>query len=367
MATAAYPHPRERLESSWYALIARQLQALTPKFGMEHASRNLYRAYDLICRESLGRCPVVPATRSSTLNHDGAPIQFALTLGRPGVALQFLSEAGYPGQSPVETRQFIERRVRRLSALFQLRGNLDSAEHLIQRVTEVNAHLVDPDRGGTFWMGAGVAAAGQVGLKIYINGRNGSEAEQWARLDTFAAYFGANEKPRDVRQLLAGGMTPLGMAISLRQDEGPAGRIYFLGYGNRVSYYERLLRHFGGEQQVEGFRQFTEVLLREDRAYPTQSVVFSIGFVSGQDRQIDVKTEFCGHCLFPSDTEARDRCLEWLALRKIDPQAYQDLLEVTGGRLSGAKVNTHIYFGQGWKQQQEYTTIYLKPHPACLS
>ena len=33
-------------------------------------------------------------------------------------------------------------------------------------------------------------------------------------------------------------MTPLGMAVSLQQDENPNGRIYLSGYGNSVSYYE---------------------------------------------------------------------------------------------------------------------------------
>ena len=158
-------------------------------------------------------------------------------------------------------------------------------------------------------------------------------------------------------------MTPLGMAVSLQQDENPHGRIYFSGYGNSVSYYDYLLRHFSGGQSREPFREYTRVMLGEDRAYPTQSAVFCVGFEDGADAPPDVKIEFCGHCLFDGDVEARDRCLEWLTLRNINPHAYTDQLEVLAGQMSPTKVNTHVYLGLGWKKQQEYTTIYLKPHP----
>ncbi|MGO8720700.1 MAG: hypothetical protein ACLQMO_16020 [Acidobacteriaceae bacterium] len=366
MATMENRRTRDRVESSWYELIAEQLQALVPKVGIEGSSAQLYQAYELICRASLG-CPVEPGARSSSLNLDGTPIQFALALGRHTVPLQFLSEAGDPGLSSSEARKFIEETVRELSALLQLNGDLDPIFQLIQRASTVNAREVDPDRGGTFWVGAGFAAGGKSGVKIYINGKSGTESERWSRFEDFAAFFGASDTHRKVRQCVAGKMTPLGMAVSLTQDESPNGRIYLSGYGNPVSYYENLLWHFGGRQYIELFRQYTQVMLGRDRAYPTQSVVFSAGFAPGTDGPPDVKIEFCGHCLFRGDSQARDRCLRWLTLRNIDTHAYTDQLGVIAGQMSPAKVNTHVYLGLGWKKQQDYTTIYLKPHPACAT
>lgn len=355
--------PREGTDRSWYDLIGGQLQALIPKFGLGQASPQLYRAYELICRASLGGCPVAMATQSSTLNLDGTPIQFALALGHQTMPLQFLSEAGNPGQSYPETREFIEGTVRALSALLQLKGDIDSIVALIHRASRVNPREIDPDRGGTFWVGAGFAAEGKAGVKIYINGKSGAENERWFRFEEFAASFGALKKHREIRQLLAGDMKPLGMAVSLSQNEGPNDRIYLSGYGKPVSYYEALLRHFGGKHYLNAFRQYSEVMLGRDRAYPTQSVVFSAGFGPDKDSPADVKIEFCGHCLFQGDAQARARCLRWLALRNIDARAYTDLLEVLAGQMSTAKVNTHVYLGLGWKKQQEYTTIYLKPDP----
>ncbi len=365
VATAEDLRSHDRVESSWYKLVATQLQALIPKVGIEEVSAQLYQAYELICRTSLG-CPVELGTRSSRLNLDGTPIQFALALGHPTVPLQFLSEAGSPDMSHSEAREFIDETVRALSSLLQLRGDIDSVLDLIHRASAVDARDIDPDRGGNFWVGAGFASGGKSGVKIYINGKSGTPGERWSKFEDFAAFFGAAKTHQQLRQLLAGKMTPLGMAASLQQDENPNGRIYLSGYGNSVSHYENLLRHFGGKQIIEPFRQYTRVMLGKDRTYRAQSAVFSVGFEQGSDSPPDVKIEFCGHCLFQGDAQARDRCLEWLTLRNIDPRAYTDQLEVLAGQMSPTKVNTHVYLGLGLKKQREYTTIYLKPQPASV-
>ena len=356
----------DRVETSWYELVARQLQALIPKVGIEEASTQLYKAYELICRSALG-CPVELGTRSSRLNLDGTPIQFALALGHSSVPLQFLSEAGTPEMSNCEAGEFIGETLRALSALLHLRGDLDSVLALIRRAGTGDPRDIDPDRGGKFWVGAGFASGGKSGVKIYINGKSGPPAQRWSKFAEFAVFFGATKSLQQLRTLISGKMTPLGTAVSLQRDENPNGRLYLSGYGNTVSYYENLLRHFGGKQYTDPFEQYTRVMLGKDRAYPTQSAVFSVGFEQGGNGPPDVKIEFCGHCLFQGDEQAKDRCLQWLTLRNINPQAYTDQLEVLAGQMSPTKVNTHVYLGLGWKKQREYTTIYLKPHPTSAN
>ncbi|MFZ0662889.1 MAG: hypothetical protein WAM66_09375 [Acidobacteriaceae bacterium] len=362
MVTLENPQPRQRAEISWYDWVAGKLDALIPRFGLTGACGRVHRAYDLICRASLDGHPV-GMTRFSRLNHDGTPIQFALSLGQQAATLQFLSDPGDPGSSHSEGREFIDATVRALFALLQLQGDLDSVLELVDSTSAASAHDMDPDGGGTFWLGAGFAPGGKSGVKIYINGKSGTEKERWSRFDNFAGFFGAIETCHSLRQLVAGKMAPLGVAVSLGRNESPTGRVYLSGYGNLVSYYEDLLRYFGDESYTDAFRKYTEVMLEEDRAYPTQSVVFSAGFGLGPGRPIDIKIEFCGHCLFPGDAQAGQRCLRWLALRNINADSYASLLEVIGGRMSATEVNTHVYLGLGWKNQQEYTTLYLKPHP----
>jgi hypothetical protein len=354
--------PSERLKSSWYDLVSEQLKTLVRKFGLEKESPQICRAYELICNESLGQHPGASA---STLNHDGTPIQFSLAMGSGEMtSLQFLSEVGDPRLSDADRRELADGRVRALSELLHLRGDLDDVGDLIDRTAAVDAQELDPDHGGTLWIGASFAPRGRCGLKIYLNGKNGGEDERWARLDRFVAHFGSFEKQQGLRRLIDGKLSPLGMAISLSADESPTGRVYLSGYGNRVSYYEDLLQHFGDGQYADAFNQYTELMLGEDRAFPTQSAVFSIGIGQTSGRRTDAKIEFCGHCLFESDAQALNQYLRWLTLRRIDAWPYTDLLDVIApGEISSAKVNTHIYLGLGWKDEQEYSTIYLKPHP----
>jgi hypothetical protein len=357
--------PRERLERSWYDLVAEQLQALTHTFGVEQTSVHLYQAYELICRDSLTGHRGASATRSSTLHHDGTPIQFNLALGRPDIPRQFPGEGADPGPSHTGRMEFIKKRLRKLSALLKLKGDLDSVAALIHRTATIKARDSGPDRGGSFWIGATFSKGGKSALKIYINGKNGAENEQWARVENFAAYFGAFENQQELGHLLAGKMVPLGMAISLTQNESPTGRIYLSGYGNCVSYYEDLLRRCGGVQFVNVFRQYTEVMLEEDNDSTKQSVVFSVGLTPNQDGRPDVKVEFCGHCLFQSDWEAREHCLRWLALQRIEARAYIELLEVIAGQMSPTEVSQHIYSGLGWKQRQE-VQHHLHETTSCL-
>lgn len=361
MAAIARSDLEECVAGSWYDLAGEQLRALAARFGIGAAWAQMHRAYDLICKESLGLCPADSASRKSSLNGVGAPIQFALTLGEQAPPLQFLSEADDPKLDPLDAWESMACKVRNLSALLRQKGDIDSLIRLLERISAANAYELAPDGGGTFWMGAGLTREGDCGLKVYVNGKQGTETEQWRRMGEFAAYFGAAELHEELWKMLGGRMAPLGMGVALSQSRNPAGRLYFNGYGNCVSYYEDLLRHFGSAQHVKAFRQYTEVMLAAERSYPTQSVVFSAGFESGRNAAPDIKVEFCGHCLFQSDWQARERCLHWLALRQIESRPYGDMLRILAGQMSVAKVDAHVYVGLGWKGQQEYSTIYLKP------
>jgi hypothetical protein len=327
-------------------------------FGGEQTSVHLYQAYELICRDSLAPHPGTSATLSSTLNHKGTPVQIALALGRSEAPLQFLGETRNPSQMQAPKLEFIGKRLRKLSAPLEPKGDLDSLAGLIHRSTGANVDNASSNLGGTFWIGANYAKAGAAGIRIYINGKSGRENEQWSRVDDFTPYFGTLEKQQELRQIVTGKMTPLGMAISLTQDRDPTGRLYLSGYGNSVSYYEDLLRQCSGVQHVD-------VLPDDDRDCSTQSVVFAVGIGSGQDRRSDMKFEFCGHCLFQSDWESREHCMRWLALQKIDARAYIKLLEVIAGQVSPDEIRNHIYEGLGGKQSQAYNPIHVTHRPAC--
>ncbi len=349
------------LTASWYDIVASQLQRLVPRFGIEQSSTEIYRAYDLICRQSLALPP--QTARYSRLNQDGTPLQFALVMGTETSPLQFLSEVVPAGISPRDATKCLEDRVRALFELMQLSGELSSVIALLLRHSTVDLHALSPDHGGVFWIGASFAANRQSAVKIYINGKNGGEEQQWARLEDFALHFGVRRLRNELGQLV-GKMTPLGMAIVLTRDAEPNGRVYFSGYGNHVPYYENLVRHFVGASSTDAFRQYTALMLAEDYARPTHGVVFSAALGANGRGLSNVKVEFCAHCLFQSDVQARDRCRQWLMQRQLDSSLYHSVLDVVCPRASPVIVNSHVYLGLGWKEQEMYTTIYLKPHVA---
>jgi hypothetical protein len=338
-----------------------QLHELATRFRVEAGWPLMQRAFEVICKEPLSTYPAGSSCQRSSLNGSGVPIQFALTLGAEAPPLQFLSEIGESNSGPLDEMELTARKLRSLSTLLQVEGDIDSLICLIERTSAPNIYDLSPDSGGNCWLGASVARDGRCGLKIYLNGKNGSEAERWNRVERFAEDLGFAGIQDRLWRTMGASMLPLGMGLTLSQSKRPAGRLYFHGYGNRLDYYEHLLRHFGSAQHVEAFRQYTEIMLGDDRAYPTQSVVFSVGFNGNNEVALDIKIEFCAHCVFQSDAQARERCLQWLAMRQIESHSYRDMLTVLAGPVSEVQVNSHVYLGLGWKRQQEYTTIYLKP------
>jgi hypothetical protein len=359
MPTSFRTSIRNGSSTSLYDHVAGRLNTILPMFGLERCSANILRAYEIIFEDSL-RLPLGAALpQSSRLNYDGTPIQFALSLGPDTVPLQFLGEAGRPNLSDVERVKVSRRSISLLSGLLQVEKELELVSELIDMSCRVNSLDLNPDHGGTFWIGVGFSSKGKAALKLYINGKRGAENENWSRFERFIDYFGASKNWRDTKKLLDSKMKPLGMAITLAKDSAPRGRLYLSGYGNLASYYEGLLEYCEAKSVADAFSQFTAFMLKDDRKYPTQSAVFSIAAVDG--KLADAKIDFCGHCLFRSDSHAFDTCLQWLHFRKVDPHLYSGLLNVLSEQIDQNVPNVHVYVGLGWKQQREHTTIYLKP------
>ena len=342
-----------------YDRVARHLNTILPAFHLEQYDARIFETYRLMFEESLRPPPKGASPAFSRINSDGTPIQFSLPMGLGTVPLQFLGEAGSLGLPDAARREVSRRKISSLAELLRVEKQLNLVSGLIDVSAGVNSLELTPDHGGTFWVGASFSPEGSEALKIYINGKGGSEIERWDRLDRFCLHFSASPFWREMKELVRTKMCPLGMAIDLRPNVRPSGRVYFRGYGNYVSFYEDLLRDCGGNSRADAFSEYAEVMLGEDRKYPTQSAVFSLGI--REDDRIDAKIEFSAHGLFRSDTQALNRCLQWLNLKNIEGNLYLQLLKLLSGEIDPHEVIVHSYLGLGWKGQQEYTTMYLQP------
>jgi hypothetical protein len=89
---------------------------------------------------------------------------------------------------------------------------------------ETNIDLL-ADPAGAYWIGAAFTAAREPHMRIYINARWGKEQERWARLSRFAAHFDESTQWQDIATTLAPDLQPLGVAITFKGVQLPAGRI----------------------------------------------------------------------------------------------------------------------------------------------
>ncbi len=340
-----------------YEHIGDRLDELAVALGLESARATIAHSHELLCQDSAAYPRASRPPRRSTLNADGTPIQLSLTLGPSGPRLQFLSDVGAPQLSNSQRLATGRIRLRELAELFGARGALESIEPLIERMAPSRDPELLTYDAGAFWIGAGFSPKGESKLKIYINAKWGQEGTRWARLGDFADQLDAGAAWRDIRELVADQLDPLGVALGAGANGAIAGRIYLSGYGRAWSYLEALGGTCGGGAYQERLRHYGKTLLGEDYPYPTRSVVCSFGLLAGQ--LVDVKVELCGHCAFDSDLQAWERCLQWLGDDEHASATYMRVVEVlSGGSLSSSQTTLHSYVSLGSGQDH---TFYFNP------
>jgi hypothetical protein len=345
---------------SGYDYVGSQIAALIARFDLHASYSQIMQTYEDICRDSLAFPHGTRPPNYSRINHDGTPIQYAVTLGPSHHTLQFLSEAGSLSVTSAErmrvNRECITTVAQRLhadEALLSVTPLLD----VLAPDTNVDL-LADP--GGAYWVGVAFSTARGPHLKIYINARWGKEQDRWARLSRFAAHFDKSAQWGNIAGRLAPDLQPLGTAITLQGGQPPTGRIYLSAYGKHMPFYEKLAEVYGGTSFMRQLGSFGRCVLGDDYVYPTQTAVCSFGL--GDNPMPDFKFELCAHCLFTSDVEAAARLRDWFEVTHLDTTDYWDMLNILSeGRLSDKAPDLHCYVGVGMQRGAPYATIYLKP------
>jgi hypothetical protein len=335
------------------------IAALIARFDLQGSRSLIMRTYKDICRDSLAfPCGTRPPG-DSRINHDGTPIQFAVTVGSGHHTLQFLGEATTPGMVGLERMRAGRECITAVAGHLHVDGALSSVTHLLDALAPETAIDLLADPGGAYWVGAAFAGECESHLRIYVNANWGKEDTRWARLSRFAAHFEFAQWP-EVAARLEPDLQPLGIAITLSGEHPPTGRIYLSAYGKRMPFYEELADVYGGANLARQVGEFGRCVLGDDYAYPTRTAVCSFGL--GGDTMPDFKFELCAHCLFASDVEATARLRCWFAAANLDASDYLDMLDVlSSGPVSGKAPDLHCYVGVGLRRGAPYATIYLKP------
>jgi hypothetical protein len=299
------------------------------RLGVGAREAEIRRCFDLVCGESLA-----PDAGWSSLNADGAPVQFALTLAPARIPpFEFVGEAFHAGMGFRERRAFGLERMRRVADVIGLEGDLASVRPALEELTEAGPAGDGEDPAGAFWIGASFDAGGASSMTVYANGRRGPEPSRWKRLEQFVQFVADGEWARIFAVALEAGLMPLGAGVRLAAWSRPHARVYFGAYGVEPREYRRMFQDAGAPARFDGaLATFFDGILGADVEFPTQSAVSSFG--ANGDGQWSPKLELCAHCL---SNESRSRI----------------------GELGFAGVP--VYIGVGMRHAQRYFSLYLNP------
>ncbi len=327
-----------------------RLERLVRRFGVRERGEQIRRCFELVCGESLR----AGAGRSS-LNADGTPVQFALSLaaGRP-TAFEFVGEA-------LVGVEYEQRRAHGLECMRTLAAEI-GAEREVRSVQTLMADIAGTgpagdceDPVGAFWIGAAFDPKGSAAMTVYANVRRGEEQGRWESLSAFAAAFDSAGWQRIEAAMRPLGLRPLGAGVRVSAGGKPRARLYFGAYGVKADDYRRAFREAGGSAEFDSeLELFFDEALGEDRNYPTRSAVCSFGWADGEWHP---KLELCGHCAWTTNDEAVARCAAWLERLGFDAGLYRDVIDI----LRSGSAAIHAYAGVGMRRGEAYASIYLNP------
>jgi hypothetical protein len=304
------------------------------------AAVRFWHIFDLLTRESLDFAPRVAASRFSGICRDGTPWQFYGVLGGGSAPVRFLTEIGSPA-SPLSARTALT--VSRIAAICEVIGAPKGP-----RIANVLATLSPPDDDHLASLWVGLAAGGAIGprLRVYANAGWGGATGRWLRLITAlreldAGGFGARLEPllpRLVPEFNLAGFavtipaTPLLCKLYLR----PAGS----GWNAARAVANALLG-----ARSETFVAAIEETLGPLEELPPRALVLSIAG-SAAGGALDLKLDFCGHCLFDSEARA-GHAVERLAHSfGLDLAPYHAMLADLGPPSAGAQRVAFVGIGR---------------------
>jgi hypothetical protein len=333
-----------------------RLTRLVQRLGVYEQSAEIRRCFDLVCKESWH-----PAAGRSSLNVDGTPVQFALSLSKGrSTALEFVGEAFGTSMDYPARREFGLERMTRLAQVIGVEFELDAVRQHLEEVTDGSTAGDYEDPAGAFWIGASFGRDDARSMTIYANARRGEEAARWNLLAEFAESVAEGEWPQIFAIAEAGALKPLGAGVRITAHRSPHARVYFGAYGVRPREYRRMFREAdAGDGFDRALALFFEELLEGESSFPTRSAVFSFG--SNGDGW-SPKLELCGHCAWGGDPEAEAHCGKWLRRLGMDADLYFDVVRILAHdpETSGSP-QLHAYVGVGMKDDQPYASIYLNP------
>lgn len=362
MTTAARQRPDSyEATGSAFEYAQAQLDALTSAFALDAQEQAIRDAFRTIFRHSLAYPLGTHPPARSRLNEDGVPIQFATAVGPHHAPLRFVGDVGpLNGEGNLRMR-FAREAMEEVATIISVEAELEAVRPLLDELAPESNRACQDDPAGALWIGAAFAADAAPRMRIYVNGGRGSARARWARLRAFAAHFGHARAWDTFLEILPSALSPLGLAVTLEHGGHAKGAIYLRAFGLRLADYVTLASAVAGAANADAIQAFGTAILGNDAAHPTASAVLSLSF--GPDPRPVAELEFCGHCLFADDAEARHRLLRLFSAARLDAGPYEALAEALSHKLpQAAQPRLHSFLGVDAKSPEPTYTVYMKPH-----
>ena len=298
----------------------------------------------------------------SGISADGSPWQFCSRLGATSPSVRYLTEVGVPGSTLAERVQLSRARIAKLGQHLSFGDNFaDETDRLFE--------LLPTDRAGRgvgagVWIAVALNHRGDSIVRLYANNGHGEEGDRWRRIANALRALRAQPFTRALQNLapaIVPYFSPSGMALTW-----PAANNIFKLYMRPRTSPWRPLRQLSEMLYGKSGRSF---LARVEYGFganlediPPQALILSFGGARNES-SLGMKLDFCGHCVFGSEQEARRATTDLSQVLERAEDQHARLLRLLEEPATGPRLPvTTAFVGVGVDQSEKIRLeVYLAP------
>jgi len=349
-----------------YPQVQNHLLELIHLLDLSDQEERILKFFALLTAESLNISPIDLTPQWSTINNNGIPFQFDVSLGRKAEELRFLTEVGAGASRPSCQIMLSYARLQTICE------DLGWSKH-IRLIREVGENLLPQDletiemlQAGTVWIGLGFGKNVLPRLSIYYEVRWGSLEERWLRLFRFLLNQGCYKAVEQLRSLLhtmSCFSQPLGIAIDLDDQGLRVIKLYFRTFRTAINELSQVLNKAGFVAQTVILNALSQTLLNPGEVFPPNAIVYYLAISPSSDQIEATKVDVCSHCINLDDQETRERWINLANRLGIETEIYLKVLNLLlHSSNSHSQEICHAFLGIGLDLKERIKlNSYLRP------
>jgi hypothetical protein len=271
------------------------LTRMVERLGVDaDQTSQFWKVWEMLTRESLDYVEPRAGERFSGICRDGTPWQFCAVLDGKGLpSIRYLTEVGRPFSPLPERTALARRRVGELLPLIGASQHAEQVAAVASLVPDDAAHIAG------LWIGFAMSPGLPPKLRVYANNGWGDVQSRWLRLVNTLGCVGATgfaSRLQSVLGLLVPAFSPVGFAVTV-PAASPTCKLYLRPLAPAWPVVRRLAQELLSDGAEPFLKATEEGLGRRLEDLPAKSLLVSLSGKANGDA-LDLKLDFCGHCLF---------------------------------------------------------------------